>query len=256
MADYRHQVDFIKKWEGGLSNDSRDTGPASYPAPCTYNGQTGWHTNKGIIYATFESNASKLGYVASCSNFFTMPDRIWLKIYKVSFWDKFLLDTYHSQSIADIVVSLAWGSGIWGAYRQIAKFLNANYATTFPISASSYTLERAQKIRDVFNHITRRASLEKEVQEKFIAHLRQFYISLNNPTYIHGWLNRVNDLNEFTYASLRAVARNWQKLLLVGVGIAGITTGIYFLVDYLIKQEEHQAKATRSNRIAANVQFT
>jgi lysozyme family protein len=233
VANYRNQVDFIKKWEGGLSNDQRDIGPASHPAPCVYNGQVGWHTNKGIIYATFESNASKLGYVASCENFFTMPDYIWLKIYKAGFWDAFLLDGYHSQSIADIVVSLTWGSGKGGAYKQLAKFLNANYGTDFPTTTSSYNIDRAKKMRDLFNHITRTARAEKIVQQKLIAHLKQFYISLNNPTYIKGWLNRVNALDEFTYASLRAVnaIRKFMLVGLVGSAVAAITLATYFILE-------------------------
>ncbi len=237
MADYKNQVNFIKKWEGGLSNDQRDLGPASHPAPCVYMGQTGWHTNKGIIYSTFQSNAYKLGYAATCENFFTMPDYIWLKIYKVSFWDKFLLDGYRSQSIADIIVSLAWGSGLGGAYKQTAKFLNNNYGTDFTTATSGYSLENAKKIRDVFHHVTRTAQAEKRTQQKFIEHYRQFYISLNNPTYIKGWLRRVNDLNDFTYASLRAV-NELRKIAIVG--IAASTIAVLSLMGYFLFEEQKQ----------------
>jgi hypothetical protein len=99
-------------------------------------------------------------------------------------------------------------------------------------------LDRAKEFRDIFNRLTRNAKQEELVQEKFIAHLRQFYISLNNPTYINGWLNRVNALNEFTYASLRAVRRNWKKLLVLGTGMTAFAVGVYFLVDYLIEEEK------------------
>ncbi len=235
MANHKNQMDFIKKWEGGLSNDPRDLFPASHPAPCYYMGQSGWHTNKGIIYSTFESNAHKLGYEASCDNFFKMPNHIWLKIYKASFWDKFLLDSYRSQSIADIIVSLAWGSGIGGAYKQTAKFLNATYGTKFPTNASGYSLENAKKFRDIFQQVTRTAHAEKRVQEKFIAHYRQFYISLNNPTYIKGWLNRVNALNEFTYSSLRAV-NELRKIAIVG--IAASTIAVLSLVGYYLFEQK------------------
>lgn len=239
MADHRNQIEFIKKWEGGLSNDPRDIGPASYPAPCVYNGQVGWHTNKGIIYRTFEMNA-KLGYNPSCANFFAMPDYIWLKIFKHGFWDKFLLDSYRSQSIADIIVSFAWGSGIGGAHRQLAKFLNANYGSNLPITTSSYSLENAGKIRELFHKITKTAIGEKRVQEKLIEHYRQFYISLNNPTYIRGWLNRLNELNEFTYASLRIVERAAKKFLLLslaGGAIAAATLAVYFISDNQNKRQ-------------------
>lgn len=220
MADHSKQVNFIKKWEGGLSNDPRDAGPASNPAPCSYNGQTGWHTNKGIIYSTFVANA-KLGYVASCENFFAMPDYIWLKIYKASFWDKFLLDSYRSQAIADVVVSLAWGSGLGGAYKQLAKFFNANFGTNLVAKTSGYNPENVKKIRDLFRIHTRTALSEKRVHELLIEHMRQFYISLNRPVYLKGWLNRLKALYEFTYPSLRA-ADGERKIFLLTVAAGSI----------------------------------
>jgi lysozyme family protein len=240
MADHRNQIDFIKKWEGGLSNDSRDIGPASFPAPCVYNGQVGWHTNKGIIYRTFLSNAAKLGYNPSCENFLQMPDSIWLKIFKNSFWDKFLLDSYRSQSIADIIVSFAWGSGIGGAYKQLAKFLNGNYGSSLPATTSGYSLDNAGKIRELFHKITKTAIAEKRVQEKLIAHYRQFYISLNNPTYIRGWLNRLNELNEFTYASLRIVERAAKKVLIIS--LVGGTLAAAAIAGYFISENKNQRR--------------
>lgn len=236
MADHRNQVDFIKKWEGGLSNDPRDIGPASHPAPCVYMGQTGWHTNKGIIYSTFENNA-KLGYVASCANFIAMPDYIWLKIYKVSFWDKFLLDEYRSQAIADVIVSLAWGSGLGGAYKQLAKFLNQGYGATLRATTSEYSIENAAKIRDMFRQITRSAVSEKRVHLRLIQHMQQFYISLNKPVYIRGWLNRLNALFAFTYPSLRAV--NEQRKILM-ISFAAGAVAILSVVGLLLSEQENK----------------
>lgn len=231
MADHRKQVDFIKKWEGGLSNDTRDAGPASHPAPCSYQGQTGWHTNKGIIYETFESNAAKLGYVASCENFFAMPDYIWLKIYKMSFWDKFLLDTYRSQALADVVVSLAWGSGLGGAYKQLAKFFNAHYGTNLTAKTSAYNAENVKVIRDLFQRHARTALGEKRVHALLIEHMRQFYISLNRPVYIKGWLNRLKALYEFTYPSLRASSgERGIFLLTITAGVIAVASLVGILV--------------------------
>ena len=232
MADHRLQINFIQKWEGGLSNDPRDIGPAANPALCSYMGQTGWHTNKGIIYSTFAANA-KLGYVASCENFFEMPDSIWLKIYKFSFWDKFLLDSYRSQAIADVVVSLAWGSGLGGAYKQLAKFFNANFGTQLTEKTSGYNEENVKKIRELFRIHTRLAIAEKRVHTKLIEHMRRFYISLNKPVYIKGWLNRLKALYEFTYPSLRAVSRERKILLfsLAASAIAILTVGGLILYE-------------------------
>ena len=84
-------VPFMKKWEGGLSRATTDTA-SSNPAPWTYKGQSGWHTNKGITYATFISNASRLGYAPTAENFFLMPDALWLKILTGAYINAFPLD--------------------------------------------------------------------------------------------------------------------------------------------------------------------
>jgi len=237
MADHKNQMDFIKKWEGGLSNDPRDIGPASQPAPCVYQGQTGWHTNKGIIYSTFESNAARLGYSATCENFFAMPDYIWLKIYKVSFWDKFLLDSYRSQAIADVIVSLAWGSGLGGAYKQLAKFLNAGYNTNFRATTSDYNIENVKAIRDVVREHTRTALGEKRLHLRLIQHMQQFYISLNKPVYIRGWLNRLNALYKFTYPSLR-VAQQERKVLVFTLAAGSVA--VLSIVGFLLYENENK----------------
>ncbi|MCU0435917.1 MAG: hypothetical protein MUC87_20840 [Bacteroidia bacterium] len=231
MASYKNQVAFIKKWEGGLSNDPRDINPASFPAPCTYMGQTGWHTNKGITYQTFYHNAARLNYAPSCANFFTMPDVIWLKIYKYSFWDKFYLDDYRSQAIADVIVSLAWGSGVGGAYKQVAKFLNANFGTQLPAITTGYSQTNAKLISDTFHKHTRTALAEKKVHEKLLEHYRQFYISLNNPTYIRGWLRRVGELDSFTQDALRV--NNSQRNVLY-FGAAAASVAALALIAHLI----------------------
>ncbi|HTF04150.1 MAG TPA: glycosyl hydrolase 108 family protein [Bacteroidia bacterium] len=236
MADHRNQVEFIKKWEGGLSNDPRDIGPASHPAPCVYMGQTGWHTNKGIIYATFEAYA-RLGYEASCENFIAMPDYIWGKIYKLSFWDKFLLDEYRSQAIADVIVSLAWGSGLGGAYKQLAKFFNANYGTNLRATTSEYSIENAKKIRDLFQEHARTAIGEKRIHQQLLQHMQQFYISLNKPVYIKGWLNRLNALYAFTYPSLR-IANEERKILIVSA-VAG-AVAILSIAGFLLYESENK----------------
>ena len=73
MADYRNIISFIKSKEGGLSSATTDTASRN-PSPCG-NGSNGqpYHTNKGVTWSTFSSNASSLGYSASCSNFLNMP---------------------------------------------------------------------------------------------------------------------------------------------------------------------------------------
>lgn len=242
MADYRRQIGFIKKWEGGLSNNPND--PASaFAMPCSYAGQTGWHTNKGITWQTFSSNGTVLGYSASCENFIRMPDYIWLRIFKKLYWDKFLLDEYQSQAIADIIVAWAWGSGIGGSYRQLARFLNTNYGADLPDGKTDFSTANTTRIKNLFNAITRKNKREATVQEELIEHYRSFYISLNRPYYITGWLNRLNALDEFTKESLPGASGKWPLYLLTAfVFTATVVTGIYAYKAY---QNEKKTLALR-----------
>ena len=242
MADYRRQIGFIKKWEGGMSNDPNDPA-AAYPMPCYYAGQSGWHTNKGITWQTFSTYATSLGYSASCENFILMPDYIWLKVFKKKFWDAFALDSYNSQSIADIVVSWAWGSGHGGAYRQLARFLNTNYAASLPDGKSDFNVQTAAKVRDVFNAITRRPNRERLTQEELIQHYRNFYISLNKPYYLNGWLNRLSELDSFTQETLKDAGARWPVYLFAGAGLVAITIGTFYLIEETQKQRRSKAAA-------------
>lgn len=115
-------VPFLKDQEGGLSRATTDTASA-HPAPWSYNGQTGWHTNKGITYSTFISNASKLGYAATADNFFKMPDAIWGKILTGVYMAAFPLERIsHLPRIQAVITTWAWGSGVGGSTSRLANF--------------------------------------------------------------------------------------------------------------------------------------
>jgi lysozyme family protein len=54
MADASKIIPHILQWEGGLSRNPADTASKN-PAPCSYNGKTGYHTNKGVTYTTLQA---------------------------------------------------------------------------------------------------------------------------------------------------------------------------------------------------------
>ena len=112
MVDYKNLVGFIKLKEGGLSGDKQDLA-SSTPSNCGKDSKGRlYHTNKGITWATFKGLASKGGYEASCDNFIKMPDSVWLKVYKVGFWDAVQGDRIQNQAIANTFVEMIWSSGI------------------------------------------------------------------------------------------------------------------------------------------------
>jgi len=116
---------FIQRWEGGLSRDPNDSASKA-PAPWAYKGQTGWHTNKGITYTTFLSNANKIGYKPTAENFFLMPDALWLKILKIGYMKPWNLEPLsHLPRIQAVIITWSWGSGVTGATTRLARFLKA-----------------------------------------------------------------------------------------------------------------------------------
>lgn len=216
MANWRRLIPFIRKTEGGLSRDPDDPA-AKQPAPCPHNGQLGWHTNKGITYQTFISNTS-LGYDGTCENFFSMPDDIWEKIYKAKIWDAWQLDKMRSQALADIIVDWSFNSGAAGAYKQIRNVMNEKYGMDLP---ASYSADAVERIRKKINSISwiRELDIRKDLLNQRI----QFYQSLNQPKFIDGWTNRVEDLKQETAST---VTISMISKLLIGLTTVGaIITG-------------------------------
>lgn len=104
MTNYLKMVPFIKKWEGGISKDTRDQ-CSKDPLP----DGSGFHTNKGICWMTFKAVFGSSP--EAVKKFYTMNDEDWGKVYKGLFWDKMRGDEIKSQKVADIIVHWAWGSG-------------------------------------------------------------------------------------------------------------------------------------------------
>lgn len=176
MADYRLAAPYIEMGEGGLSRATTDTA-SSYPAPWVYKGVTGWHTNRGITYKTFESLASKLGYNVTPDNFFKMPDEVWNKIFKVGYWDPMGADAIKSDALAIYLVSWAWGSGAGTAKSRALSFLREN-----GVSATT--------VADGINALARKFG-EQAALNKMLDYRAAWFRSLNQPANLKGWLNRL-----------------------------------------------------------------
>ena len=209
MADFNLAIKNIKKAEGGLSRATTDTASKN-PAPWPYKGQSGWHTNKGITYTTFVSNAQKLGYSVTAENFFTMPDSIWLKIYKVSYWTPIGSELVKSQAMANGMVDYAFNFGVKGASTRIKKWLKDDYRIT-AVTASDTA--------NAINGLT--TSGDKDVFVKFIEHRKKAYLALNQPANITGWINRMDELKS-------------QGLSMVTENKGSIAGGLFFLIVGLL----------------------
>lgn len=216
MADLKQIIPYIKAWEGGLSRAKSDTASAN-PAPWPYKGQTGWHTNKGITYQTFFGSASKLGYQPTAENFFLMPEDIWMKIYRIGYWNPMALDLVKSQAVASAMADYAWGWGVGGAQKQLRKFLLQKY---------NITASTAEQVATAINKLT--ANGDKDFFEALIEQRKAAFKSLNQPANEKGWLSRMDQLKA---VGLKLVVEN--KGTIGSVLFIGALGAAYYFKDDL-----------------------
>lgn len=222
MADYRNIVPFIRKVEGGVSSNPKDTASQN-PSPCGSKNGYPIHTNKGIQWATFKGLASKGGYTASCDNFINMPDSVWLKVYKTGFWDAIKGDEIRNQAIANTFVEMNWGSGMGnitkgtGTLGWLNSFFQKNY---------NKNLTTISQMVDFVNELDKKGQTP-ELFEKLNDFRANKYKALNQPTFIKGWLNR---LDAFYVLNKPYALSTGNKLALVlGIGLIALG-GAYIYV--------------------------
>lgn len=130
MAKFELAIPIIKRSEGGLSKHPADTA-SRWPVP----DGSGYHTNKGVTWQTFSSNAAKLGYEATPKLFYEMPDWVWNKITKKFYWDAIDGDLLKSQAVATILVDWAFGSGNW-AVKNLQSVLNTHFGKKLKVDGN------------------------------------------------------------------------------------------------------------------------
>jgi lysozyme family protein len=187
MADYRLLIPLISRWEGGISDDPRDRA-AGNPAPGT-KGPRGLpiHTNKGVIWPTFQALAPKIGLAPTVQNFLNLNDEQMGKFWKVGFWDQVRADEIKHNWLAFQLADMMWGSG-YNAHLLIKKVLNNQFGKNLRLNTKMDD-ETIQAI----NSVNGRALYEAFVQARYnyLAGLRDY------PIYGRGWNRRVRELDEF-----------------------------------------------------------
>ncbi len=201
MANSAIIVPHILAHEGGLSRAKTDSASA-HPAPFTTTAKdssagyklvtaSDWHTNKGITWQTFSGNAAKLGYKASQPTWELMPAWVWQKIYKLLYWDAIKGDQLKSQAIANILAEWTWASGNWGV-KNLQQVLNRepfNAGLVVDGSMGPKTLEATNKADQT--------KLYALLTAEYADFINKISTGSNAPNKI-GWMNRFNDLLEFT----------------------------------------------------------
>ncbi|MCC7514430.1 MAG: hypothetical protein IT212_07040 [Bacteroidia bacterium] len=183
MADYRLLIPKIKKYEGGLSKAKTDSA-SKYPVP----DGSGYHTNKGITWQTFKNSATKIGYTATPSLFYEMPDQIWTAILKNLYWDAIQGDKINSQAVAEMLADAIWAGAYNAKYavKAIQILLNKNgFNLTVDGIVGPNTVNAINKFATGNN--------EKLVLDAAYTGRKLHFEKLGGPN-LQGWLNRLNSL--------------------------------------------------------------
>jgi lysozyme family protein len=220
MVDYQDLVPFIKKWEGGLTGDPRDTSAAANPAPCgndpRYNRP--YHTNKGVTWATYRSTIPG----ANCAEFLEMPDAVFGQIWKKHYWDKVGGNYYSNQAVANAYASWAWGSGVAGANRQMEKFLMERYG---------YSLTQVSQLQQriiILNQLS--ADDMKGLFDNLVDFRLKFFQSLPNwNVYGNGWTRRLNAWKVHNYKYI-FMNEDYTKYILAGLAVLLLSLSVYYFV--------------------------
>lgn len=222
MANYLIPIPSIKKWEGGLSKHAADNASANAVPD-----GSGYHTNKGITWATFIAMQSIVGYTATPELFYEMPESIWSGIFKKGYWDKVLGDTMRSQAVANLAAQIAWGSGAHRAGTSVQTVCNTLANGRGPSPTLVVDGAVGPKTLAQVNALT---ELDEMAFFNALYYHRLNYLkSLDDwAVFGNGWLNRYSEIYTFNVALISpsassAGAAALVLLLTAAASIAAIT---------------------------------
>ncbi|WP_418202490.1 glycoside hydrolase family 108 protein [Bacteroides sp.] len=165
MADAKKLIPFILKWEGGFANHPNDKGGA---------------TNKGITIATFRHF---FGSGATVEQLKAMTDEQWETVFRKGFWNPFKGDEIKNQSIANICVDWAWGSGATTAIKQVQRLLGvAADGVVGNITLGAINNAEPEKLFEKIKS-ARLAFVEAIVKR-----------DASQQVFLKGWRNRINSI--------------------------------------------------------------
>lgn len=216
-------IKHISAWEGGLSSDPRDTcakKPSSIINPKDGNP---YHTNRGVCFMTWESQAKKLGYDSTSKGFINMTKDQWRGIIKNGFWQPLFLDPLRSQKIAELLLETHWGSGM-GGVKPLYRYMQSQVGLTDKDVDGVPGMNTTNAVNKYIKTKAREDALYQKMWDFRMNWLRKLG---ENPKYtwaLRGWTNRMNAL----YERSKNLVTTYPKTFL-GLFLA-LGVGIFFLV--------------------------
>lgn len=164
MADICKTITHIKKFEGGWANH-----PADY----------GRCTMSGITIGCYQLHYGK---DKTCDDLKNITPDEWLEIFMTDFWKPCKAGYIHNDSIATLVVDMAFNSGVKNAIKRIQKCLGCSADGIIgPLTLRALNDENQQV---VFNKIF-------EMREKYYHSLAS---KNGQSVFLNGWLRRLHSI--------------------------------------------------------------
>ena len=163
MADFNKYEPKLKKWEGGLVNDPRDTGGA---------------TMCGVTLNTFRQF---FGEDKTEQDLMRMTPEQWRAIMKGGFWDKCWADQLKNQSVAEIIVDWCINSGM-GMLKRVQEIVGTK--------ADGIMGPKTLRAINCADQKTLHAKVKVARTRKYLKILET---SPSKVCFIEGWLNRLAD---------------------------------------------------------------
>lgn len=192
MEKYKHIIPHILKWEGGLSNHKNDSASKN-TCPIAYNGVSGYHTNRGITWTTFQSYCKEfnLDPLKEVNTFFTLTQEQAGKVFKKLYWDRVKADYIDSIPVANCLAQWAWGSGSVGAWNLLIKyFAKINKVADKWSTAADILNAKCKELgaKQVFKELC-------DMREQFFKDIAK--PGSKNAVFLQGWLNRLESFKKF-----------------------------------------------------------
>ena len=194
MASFETYLPLLQQVEGVYTNHPKDNGNWT-------GGKQGIGnlvgTNYGISAPVY---AQWIGRTPTVQDMKSITKKIAQEIFKAWFWNKVNASAINDQSVANIIVDHAVNAGTGSAGKIVQKVLNTSFGFNLVVDGAigNNTINAINSVDPYFLH-------EAIKQGRL-----DYYYSINQPTFIEGWKNR---LKKFVY----------EKKNLIGIGLLFIS---------------------------------
>lgn len=195
FQDYAYDLwySYMRKWEGGYSNDPDDPGG---------------ETMRGVTLRTFRRLGPKLGYAGNDYELFRrMPEELHRKIAREAFWNP-VAKYLENECITIYVVDYIWGSGSVGV-KKIQRYLNERYGAGLEVDGIF-----GAKTAEALNKAIKKRGAKSVLKD--LMNIREHHLLVQlQPKYskfYKGWRNRLMDARRVVRECMR-IKKNENSLL-------------------------------------------